>query len=113
VIAGEIFAYINSNPTEPQTFDPIIYTIISDCGEESVEIILTINNAEEPNAGEITPAPVCSSETLFDLNTLLGENNDQGGTFTYNGDEITNGLFDVSLSGPYTITYTVTGSEDN
>jgi len=112
VVGNEIFVYINSNPTVPQTFTTT-YTITSSCGDESVLITLTINNTEEPNAGEITPAPVCSNTTLFNLNSLLGGNNNPGGTFSDENGEIANGLFDVSQIGSYNITYTVTESAEN
>ena len=108
-----IYNYINSSPTDPGNFGPLTYTVTSDCGEESVEVFLTINNAVAPEAGEITPAPVCASETPFDLNSLLGENSNTGGTFTFDGDTIENGVFDVSETGTYEITYTVTESIEN
>lgn len=109
-----ILEYINSNPTAPRTFGPVIYTITSDCGEESVDITLTINNTEEPNAGPISPAPVCASATPFNLFSLLGEENDANGTFSdENGDEIADGLINVSEMGNFPITYTVTESDEN
>ncbi|QED38842.1 gliding motility-associated C-terminal domain-containing protein [Antarcticibacterium arcticum] len=112
VVGSEIYAYINSNPTAPATFNTT-YTVTTNCGEESVDITLTINNTEEPNAGPINPAPVCSSATLFDLNTLLGDNNDAGGTFSDEDGVVENGLFDVSQVGEFEITYTVTASDEN
>jgi large repetitive protein len=113
VTASEIYAFINSNPTESRTFDPFTYTIENECGVESVDIVLTINNAEEPNAGPIDPAPVCASTTPFDLYSLLGEDNDAGGTFLNENEEvIEDGLLDVSNAGPYTITYTVSANAE-
>ncbi len=113
VVGTAIFAYINSEPTAPETFNTT-YTVSTDCGEESVDITLTINNAEEPNAGEINAAPVCSSATPFNLYSLLGEGNDTGGIF-YNENEevIEDGLFDVSETGNFPITYTVTENVEN
>ncbi len=109
----EILSFITSNPTAPETFGPVFYTVTSDCGEETVAITLTINNTEEPNAGDINPAPVCASATPFDLFSLLGEDNDAGGTFSDNNGVIEDGMFDVSVVDSYDITYTVTESNDN
>ncbi len=112
VVGSAIFAYINSEPVSSQTFNTT-YTVTTDCGEETVDISLTINPAEEPNAGDFNPAPVCSSATLFNLNSLLGANNDQGGTFSDENGVIEDGLFDVSQVGEFEITYTVTASVEN
>src|SRR5690606_32146394 len=46
VVGSEIYAYINSNPISPATFNTT-YTVSTACGEESVDISLTINPTTE------------------------------------------------------------------
>lgn len=114
-IGTGILTYINTTPTPTpsKTFETT-YSETNECGEDSVLISLTINNTTAPEAGEITPAPVCASNTPFNLFSILGEDNDAGGTFSYEGEVVAGGLFDVSTTGTYEgITYTVTQSAEN
>ena len=88
------------------------YTLTSGECSDSVELTVNIVPVEPANAGTINDFQVCSNENLLNLNDYLGEDSSKGGSFfDASGNEIADGLLDVSVIGVFEITYTV--SEDD
>lgn len=77
---------------------------------DSEDFTITVVAQEIANAGGNQTEEFCEDETEdVDLNSLLGPDAIQGGTFTLNGEEIT--IFNPATSGvgEYEITYTISG----
>lgn len=88
------------------------YTLTSGECSDSVQLTVNIVPVEPANAGTINDFEVCTNENLLDLNQYLGDDSSKGGSFfDADGNEIADGLLDVSSVGVLEITYTV--SEDN
>ena len=91
------FTYTVGGGVSPCLFDSATVTVIVD---------------PQPNAGTFTsPATVCSSVGIFDLFTLLN-NNQPGGVWTNNTGQIISSSLDISafLAGTYNFTYTITNA---
>ena len=85
------------------------------CGDDSEVVTVNVNAA--PNAGAFigTAGEACTTETAFDLTTLLDGSQDGGGTWSdTDGSGATIMANDANFTGvaagTYTFTYTVTGS---
>ncbi|MBK6264502.1 gliding motility-associated C-terminal domain-containing protein [Marivirga sp. S37H4] len=98
------------------TYD-FTYTVTgtAPCGDDSE--IVTVNVSEEANAGVFVGVngEVCTSNTSFDLTTLLDGSQDAGGSWADtdgSGALITGNTVDFTgvTAGTYDFTYTVTGS---
>ena len=112
---GRLFDYIQNPDSDSETFN-FTYTTpaTSVCDEGVISIEVTINNGEEADAGTFANQTVCSSDGMIDLTTFIADSGaTAGGTFS--GEGVEDNMFDASLgtkNGGYTITYTVSGSED-
>ncbi|WP_415830559.1 gliding motility-associated C-terminal domain-containing protein [Gillisia limnaea] len=109
IVGGQILAFIQ-NPTDTATF-VTTYSITSACGDSSLPISLTINNTTSANAGSIEDAIACTGQSTLNLFSLLDSNNPNGGTFTSGNGSITDGILDVTNTGTFNITYTVSESD--
>jgi len=106
ILGAQILGYVNDPTTPSQTFSTN-YTYVSTCGTVSTDISLTINNTTPADAGEIADFSLCENDEDFDLFTILTSDNPGGGTFSDASGVIEDGLFDISATDVYTITYTV------
>ncbi len=106
VLGAQILNYISDPTTASQIFTTN-YTYTNECGVVSTDISLTINNTTPADAGDITDFTLCENDERFNLFTRLTDDNPKGGTFSDESGVIEDGLFDISATGVYTITYTV------
>ena len=87
----------------------ITYTVDAenDCGNDSAMISVTVNDS--PDAGDNMAVAVCQNDDVVDLFTLLSGDTDMTGSFTLDGNIITDGLMNPANfdAGDYSVTYTL------
>ncbi|RKS44936.1 gliding motility-associated-like protein [Gillisia mitskevichiae] len=76
-----------------------------------IELTVTIVSSQIAVTGTIEDTTVCTAQGTLDLFSLLSDTNISGGTFSNESGVIANGLLDISNSGDYSITYTITESD--
>ena len=77
----------------------------------NIDLTVTIVPSQEANAGTISNTTACTGQGTLNLFGLLTDSNISGGTFSDENGVIENGIFDVSNSGDFVITYTVTEND--
>ncbi|WP_373057146.1 gliding motility-associated C-terminal domain-containing protein [Zunongwangia sp. H14] len=125
--------FIGDNPDfgtfegyEDGTLDPgvlaageyeIIYSLdegTTECvtGSDSISFTITIVNSAL--AGFDEDVALCTNDEVTDLYTYIADFADMDGAFTYNGEELENGMFDPSMftPGTYEVLYTVASEND-
>ena len=97
------------NPAE-QTSGAYVYTIAANgpCPAQEVTVNVTVSTI--PNAGEDLQFTACQSDQLIDLFSLLSDDADMDGVFTYtdSGDPVSDALLDITTAtSNIAITYTI------
>ncbi|WP_299156869.1 gliding motility-associated C-terminal domain-containing protein, partial [uncultured Christiangramia sp.] len=86
---------------------------VTDGTSDTATFIITVDDPQAANAGDIADQIVCSNAGMINLTDFLTADTSTGGTFS--GDNVVDGMFDSSV-GPndngFQITYSVDGSAD-
>ena len=104
---------IENGMMDPADFDAgtyeVTYTVASenDCGNDTATFMITVNMS--PDAGMDMAFEVCQNAGVQDLFAQLDDATSDEGSFTYDGDIITDGEMNPADfdAGTYTVTYTL------
>lgn len=120
-----LFDRIEGDPTRGGTWSPQlksgtdIFDVSRDLEDEYIYIVssrncgrftskITFTRSKEPETGNNTSIEICEFSNPISLFDLLGENADEGGTWS---PMISNGIFDPQLNSSGVYTYTVDNGE--
>lgn len=108
---------ITDGMMNPSDFSAGTYTVIytvpaeNECGDDTAEFTITVN--ESPDAGEGDNLEVCQNAEVQNLFSLLSDGVSTEGSFSINGETITDGMMDPSDFDPETYEVVYTLSNDN
>ncbi|MDT0644799.1 gliding motility-associated C-terminal domain-containing protein [Zunongwangia sp. F363] len=86
----------------------------TECVTGSASITFTISIVNSALAGFDEEVTICTNDEITDLYSYVADFADMDGTFTYNGEELEDGMFDPAMytPGTYQVVYTVPSEND-
>ncbi|MGY5848168.1 gliding motility-associated C-terminal domain-containing protein [Salegentibacter sp. HM20] len=117
-IALALAAYYGDDERDDSLLIEGTYTVgdpQDECGTDVSNFSITINDTQDANAGSDVTYTVCEGDAMFDLSVILSDDAMTEGTFSLNGEVLTDNMFDPSIGineDGYIVTYTVTDSSN-